>query len=83
MPQHGTLHDSLYHAFRFGRFAAYELESEDRELLQKLIREWRSQDRRPNDARLIEERRVLRHERAGCHPMAARIQEKSTCVFSL
>jgi len=31
----------------------YELESEDRELLQKLISEWGSQYRRPNDARLI------------------------------
>jgi hypothetical protein len=57
MPQHGTIHDSLYNAFSFGLFAAYELESEDRELLQKLISEWRSQYRRPNDARLIEERR--------------------------
>ena len=53
MPQHGTIHDSLYNAFSFGLFAAYELESEDRELLQKLISEWRSQYRRPNDARLI------------------------------
>jgi hypothetical protein len=44
----------LYNAFSFGLFAAYELESEDRELLQKLISEWRSQYRRPNDARLIE-----------------------------
>jgi len=33
MPQHGTIHDSLYNAFSFGLFAAYELESEDRELL--------------------------------------------------
>ena len=32
---------------------AYELESEDRELLQALISEWRSQYRRPNDALLI------------------------------
>jgi hypothetical protein len=32
MPQHGTIHDSLYNAFSFGLFAAYELESEDREL---------------------------------------------------
>jgi len=55
--QHGTIHDSLYNAFNFGLFAAYEMESEDRELLQKLISEWRSQYRRPNDARLIEERR--------------------------
>ena len=39
---------------QFRTFAAYELESEDRELLQKLISEWRSQYRRPNDARLIE-----------------------------
>ncbi len=53
MPQHGTIHDSLYNAFSFGLFAAYELESEDRELLQRLISEWRSQYRRPNDARLI------------------------------
>jgi hypothetical protein len=53
MLQHGTIHDSLYNAFSFGLFAAYELESEDRELLQKLISEWRSQYRRPNDARLI------------------------------
>jgi hypothetical protein len=53
MPQHGTIHDSLYNAFSFGLFAAYELEAEDRELLQKLISEWRSQYRRPNDARLI------------------------------
>ena len=37
----------------FRLFAAHELESEDRELLQKLISEWRSQYRRPNDARLI------------------------------
>jgi hypothetical protein len=37
MPQHGTIHDSLYNAFSFGLFAAYELESEDRELPQKLI----------------------------------------------
>jgi hypothetical protein len=43
MPQHGTIHHSLYNAFSFGLFAAYELESEDRELLQKLISEWRSQ----------------------------------------
>jgi len=55
--QHGIIHDSLYNAFNFGLFAAYEMESEDRELLQKLISEWRSQYRRPNDARLIEERR--------------------------
>ena len=73
---------------QFRTFAAYELESEDRELLQKLISEWRSQYRRPNDARLIEERRgtdrrVLRHERVGCHPIAPLIQEKSTNVFSL
>ena len=54
MPQHGTIHDSVYNAFSFGLFAAYELESEDRELLQKLISEWRSQYRRPNDPRLIE-----------------------------
>lgn len=53
MPQHGTIHDSLYNAFSFGLFAAYELESEDRELLKKLITEWRSPFRRPNDARLI------------------------------
>jgi hypothetical protein len=33
MSQHGTIHDSLYNAFSFGPFAAYELESEDRELL--------------------------------------------------
>lgn len=81
MPQHGTIHDSLYNAFSFGLFAAYELESEDRELLQKLISEWRSQYRRPNDSPDREERRgtdrrVLRHERA------AMIQEKSTYVFS-
>ena len=54
MSQHGTIHDSLYNAFSFGLFAAYELESEDRELLQKLISEYRSRYRRPNDARLIE-----------------------------
>ncbi len=53
MPQHGTIHDSLYNAFSFGLFAACELESEDRELLPKLISEYRSQYRRPNDARLI------------------------------
>jgi hypothetical protein len=87
MPRHGIIHDSLYNAFSFGLFAAHGLESEDRELLQKLISEWRSQYRRPNDPRLIEERRetdrrVLRHERAGGHPIAAMIQEKSTCVFS-
>lgn len=52
MPQHGTIHDSLYNAFSFGLFASYELE-EDRELLQRLITEWRSPFRRPNDARLI------------------------------
>ena len=33
MPHHGTIHDSLYNAFSFGLFAAYELESEGRELL--------------------------------------------------
>ena len=54
MPQHGTIHDSLYNAFSFGLFAAYELESEDRELLKRLVAEWRDPDRRPNDARLIE-----------------------------
>lgn len=53
MPQHGTIHDSLYNAFSFGLFAAYELESEDRELLRRLVDEWRAPDRRPNDARLI------------------------------
>jgi hypothetical protein len=53
MLQHGTIHDSLYNAFSVGLFAAFVLESEDRELLQKLISEWRSQYRRPNDARLI------------------------------
>ena len=42
MPQHGTIRDSLYNAFSFGLFAAYELESEDRELLQKLISGWRA-----------------------------------------
>jgi hypothetical protein len=52
MLQHGTVHASLYNAFSFGLFAAYELESEDRELVQKLISEWRSQHRRPNDDRL-------------------------------
>jgi hypothetical protein len=31
--QHGTIHESLYNAFSFGLFAAYELESEDRELV--------------------------------------------------
>ena len=51
--QHGTVHDSLYNAFSFGLFAAYELESEGRELLQKLISEYRSQNRRPNNARPI------------------------------
>ena len=45
MPQHGTIHHSLYNAFSFGPFAACELESEDRELLQKLISEWQN-DRR-------------------------------------
>jgi hypothetical protein len=40
MPQHGTIHDSLYNAFNFRLFAAYELESEDRELLEKLISEY-------------------------------------------
>ena len=86
MLRHGTIHDPVYNAFSFGLFAAYELESEDRELLRKLISEWRSQCRRPNDAQLIErrgtDRRVLRHERAGCHPKVAMIQEKSTYVFS-
>jgi len=52
MPQHGTIHDSLYNAFSLGLFAAYELESEDRELLQKLINKWNPQYRRPNNARL-------------------------------
>ena len=42
MPQRGTIHDSPYNAFSFGLFAALELESEDREVVQKLIREWRS-----------------------------------------
>jgi hypothetical protein len=42
MPQHGTIHHSLYNAFSFGLFAACELESEDRELLQKLISEWQN-----------------------------------------
>ncbi len=41
-----TIHDSLYNAFSFGLFAASELESEDRELVQKLISEWRSPDLR-------------------------------------
>ena len=45
MPQHGTIHDSLFNAFSFGLFAAYELESEDRLLLQKPISEWRSRVR--------------------------------------
>ncbi len=53
MPRHGTIHDSLYNAFSFGLFAAYEMESEDRALLRRLIREWREPTRRPNDARLI------------------------------
>jgi hypothetical protein len=53
MSQHSTIHDSLYNAFSFGLFAAYELESKDRELLQKLISEYRSRSRRSNDARLI------------------------------
>lgn len=53
MDRHGTIHDSLYNAFSFGLFAAYELESENRELLQMLVREWREPTRRPNDARLI------------------------------
>ena len=53
IPRHGTLHDSLYNAFSFGLFAAYELESEDRDLLRKLIGEWREPYRRPNDVRLI------------------------------
>jgi hypothetical protein len=50
MPQHGTIHDSLYNGFSFGLFAAYELESEDRELLQKLI---------ANGARSIADRMTL------------------------
>jgi hypothetical protein len=37
MLRHGTIHDPVYNAFSFGLFAAYELESEDRELLQELI----------------------------------------------
>lgn len=53
LPQHGTMHDVLYNHFSFGLFAAYELESEDRELLQRLIHEWREPTRRANDARLI------------------------------
>jgi hypothetical protein len=51
MLQHGTVHASLYNAFSFGLFAC-ELASEDYELVQKLISEWRSQHRRPNDDRL-------------------------------
>jgi hypothetical protein len=51
MSQRGTIRDSLYNAFSFGLLAAYELESKDRELLQKLISEYRSQYRRSNDAR--------------------------------
>jgi hypothetical protein len=47
MPQHGSIHDSLYNAFSFGLFAAYELESEDRELLQKLISGRRAATARP------------------------------------
>lgn len=53
MPSHRSIHDGLYNAFSFGLFAAYELESEDEELLQKLLAEWRSPSPRPNHARLV------------------------------
>jgi hypothetical protein len=48
-----TVHDVLYNAFSFGLFAAYELYSEDRQLLDRLLDAWREPHRRPNDARLI------------------------------
>lgn len=32
MPQHGTIHDSLYNAFSFGPFAAYVM-ARDRPLM--------------------------------------------------
>lgn len=41
IPKDGTVHDALYNAFSFGLFAAYELESLDSDLLQKLVSEWR------------------------------------------
>jgi hypothetical protein len=53
IPKDGTLHDALYNAFSFGLFAAYELYSEDRQLLEKLLESWREPHRRPNDARLM------------------------------
>jgi hypothetical protein len=50
MPQHGTIHDSLYNAFSFGLFAAYELESEDRNC---------SRNSSANGARSIADRMTL------------------------
>jgi hypothetical protein len=51
-PKDGTLHDALYNAFSFGLFAAYELHSEDSDLLGKLVSSWREPGRQANDARL-------------------------------
>lgn len=42
--------------------------------------EWPSHDR---EERRGTDRQGVRHERAGCHPIAAVIQEKSTYVFKL
>lgn len=53
IPKGGTLQDALYNAFSFGLFAIYRLASENRQLLDTLVDEWRSPYRRPNDARLI------------------------------
>jgi len=53
IPPEGTLQDALYHAFSFGHFAAYRLAEDERRLLDRLVDEWRSPYRRPNDARLI------------------------------
>jgi len=49
IPPGETLQDALYNAFSFGHFAAYQLASEDRGLLQRLVDEWRSPYRRPNE----------------------------------
>src|SRR5262245_47730685 len=53
VPPGGTLQDALYSAFSFGHFAAYKLASTDHYLLQRLVDDWRSPYRRPNDARLM------------------------------
>lgn len=58
IPKDGTLQDALYEAFSFGLFAVYELASlasqdDYRYLLQRMLEDWRSPYRRPNDARLM------------------------------